>query len=202
MKLLKKINKGIILSIIVLIILIIYNVTLQIGRNQEKVEIEEVCKQYLAFEDKYTVLPKEYQSFTNKIPEEKLKQYKEEMSKELKKVIVSDNNIYELQKTVIEDKLDEQVNSNKIFASKNSKLVDITKYEFQDDQVTVIIENLMEIEFIELIEQEEKIQNETIKIEDIVTLKKQDDNWKVIYANVGIIEESYEEMFDIEITRF
>ena len=66
MKFLKKINKGCILTLIVLVGLICYIVNLEVGRNKEKGAIQEACINYLTFENKYTLLPSEYQNFDNK----------------------------------------------------------------------------------------------------------------------------------------
>lgn len=61
MKLLKKINKGVVLTVIVLLVLIIYIVTLEIKRNSEKPNIEEACKDYIELINKYAVLPENTQ---------------------------------------------------------------------------------------------------------------------------------------------
>ena len=195
MRLLRKINKGFVLTIIVLILLISYIVSLEVQRNKEKESIREACEKYLAFENQYTLLPKEYQSFKNKIPEEKLKEYEEKVSEELKKLMIQDEKIYNLQKNIIEDKLSAQLEeTNILYTSKTSKLVKISKYEFEDNQVTVTIEDSIQVEFIKKDEQaeEETVKNKTSKIEDTITLKRENDGWKVVFAEVGIIPDMYQ----------
>lgn len=61
MKLLKKINKGLVLTVIVLLALIIYIVTVEISRNKEKPNIEAACKNYIETINKYAVLPEDAQ---------------------------------------------------------------------------------------------------------------------------------------------
>ena len=200
MKLLRKINKGFILTTIVLIAIITYIVCLEIQRNNEKGAIKEACEAYLAFEGKYTLLPKEYQSFTNKIPQEKFDEYKKEMSEELKKLLIDDENIYNLHKNIVESKLDEQIYEDKIYTLKNLKIVKIANYEFEDDQVTVTIEDSMQTEYLQKInnfEQEEQeieitTQSKTNKVEDVITLKRENNTWKVVYANVGMAQDMFE----------
>ena len=195
MRLLRKINKGFVLTIIVLILLVSYIISLEIQRNGEKENIKEACEKYLAFENEYTLLPKEYQSFKNKIPEDKFKEYNEKVAEELKKLMIEDENIYNLQKDIIEDKLSAQLeDTNIIYTSKTSKLVKISKYEFDDDQVTVTIEDSIQVEFIKKDQQteEEIAKNKTSKIEDTITLKKENGEWKVVFAEVGIIPDIYQ----------
>lgn len=188
MKLFKKINKGLILTTIVLVILITYIVTLEIQRNKEKGVIKEACEAYLEFESKYTLLPKEYQSFTNKISQEKLEEYKKEVSEELKKLMVDDENVYKLQKSIVEGKIDEQTESFIINTSKNCKLVKISNYEFENDQVTVTIDDLVETEYILADNSDginENVNKKTDKTEDTITLKRENGKWKVVFAEVG-----------------
>lgn len=61
MKILRKINKGLILTIIVLLVLIIYLVNLEVKRNAEKPKIEQVCNEYIELMNKYASMPKDYQ---------------------------------------------------------------------------------------------------------------------------------------------
>jgi len=61
MKFLSKINKGLVLTIIVLIILSIYLANIEIKRKSAKPEIEKVVKEYIALTNEYAVLPEEMQ---------------------------------------------------------------------------------------------------------------------------------------------
>lgn len=75
MKLLKKINKGLVLTVIVLVALIIYIVTVEISRNNEKPNIETACKNYIETINKYSVYPEKLQKLYNK------EEYSEEQKK-------------------------------------------------------------------------------------------------------------------------
>ena len=54
MKFLKKINKGLVLTILVLLGLIIYLINVEVTRNKVKPEIEKICKEYI---DEYLKMP-------------------------------------------------------------------------------------------------------------------------------------------------
>ena len=126
--------------------------------------------------------------------------YKKEMSEELKKLLIDDENIYNLHKNIVESKLDEQIYEDKIYTLKNLKIVKIANYEFEDDQVTVTIEDSMQTEYLQKInnfEQEEQeieitTQSKTNKVEDVITLKRENNTWKVVYANVGMAQDMFE----------
>ena len=61
MKVLKKINKGLILTIIVVVVLVIYLIGVEKQRDSDKTEIKNTCQEFLGFIDRYTVLPEENQ---------------------------------------------------------------------------------------------------------------------------------------------
>ena len=61
MKFLKKINKGFILTIIVIVLLVIHLVNVEAKRSTEKPHIEKTAKEYIELVDKYAILPEEYQ---------------------------------------------------------------------------------------------------------------------------------------------
>lgn len=83
MRLLNKINKGFALTIIVLLVLIIYIVTLEIKRNSEKPIIEEVCKDYIELINRYAVLPENTQKlyYNDQISSEEKTKVEEDMKK-------------------------------------------------------------------------------------------------------------------------
>lgn len=81
MKLLKKINKGLVLTVIVLVALIVYIVTVEISRNNEKPNIETACKNYIETINKYSVFPEKLQKVYNK------EDYSEEQKKAAGEII-------------------------------------------------------------------------------------------------------------------
>lgn len=191
MKFLKKINKGLLLTILVLAILITYIVVVEIQRNGEKDIIKEACERYIDFENKYTVIPKEYRNQNGKVSNEKVEEYKIELEKELKNLMIKDENIYNQQKNIVEDKLENQIDAFEIYISKLSKVLKVSKYEFDLDQVVVTIENTLETEYIDNTDNFNKKTNKTTnKYEDTITLKRENGTWKIVFAD---IESSFSE---------
>ncbi len=61
MKIFKKINKGLVLTVIVLTILVVYLICVEVKRNNEKPNIESACKDYIETINEFAVIPKDYQ---------------------------------------------------------------------------------------------------------------------------------------------
>ena len=187
MKFLKKINKGVLLSIIVLVCLMTYIVIVEIGRNGQKESIKEACIKYIEFENKYSVMPEEYWTAEGKVNKE---DYKNEMKTKLKEMMLDNEKIFNQQKSIVENKLDCSLMDSIIPLNKNSKSIVVKSYTFDGDQVEVTIENTLEIEQVLLpqddippIEELNKTKK-TEKYNDIITLKMENGVWKIIYADI------------------
>lgn len=201
MKYLKKINKGFALSIIVLLILIIYLVVVEAGRNADKPEIEKACKEYIATLDKYAVMPERVQKLymSSEIAN------KESISNNVSNAI--DNKITELENELKNKMIDNEIaikmqkdavstyvkNANNVFetivTAYNREITKIKKFAFDDDQVTVTLDTKVsqEIKYLEFAELETKElskKHDFTPQGDTITLKKENGIWKVVYANL------------------
>ena len=105
MKILKKINKGLILTIIVLVALITYLTNVEKQRESDKQDIRKVCEEYIALTDKYVVLPEDMQTFTGKISKENEERLKKQLREELEKQMINNEEAIEIQNGYLFDEL-------------------------------------------------------------------------------------------------
>lgn len=203
MKYLKKINKGVVLTIIVLLVLVIYLVTLEISRNKEKPRIEEICKEYIELINKYAVAPessqKLYKLGTTSVEDaEKIKNETEkainnrtsEFVAELKTKMINNDLAVKMQADRLRDYLKENYNPfSEVCSSYNKEITKIKKFSFDEDQVTVTFTSKTEQET-KYLDEESEENKELIKKEDFnssdetITLQNIDGTWKVVYADL------------------
>lgn len=197
MKMLNKINKGLILTILVLLVLFIYLFTVEINRNKAKPEIEKTVKEYIELMNKYAVVPSDIQNLYAQISPEEIETKKKEFDTkitehlnkyegELKEKMIDNQKAIDMQKEVLEDFLKSENNMQSSIITKYKKeLVKIRKYLFDDDQVTLTLETKTEVESKYLSNGEEKLQkNEVTSNDDTMTLKLVDGKWKVVYSAI------------------
>ncbi len=197
MNLLKKINKGLILTIIVLLILGIYLFVVESKRNEAKPEIEEIVKEYIAIVNKYSVVPEDMQKIQVPTSNEEFTRINEEMDKkvdeylnkyeaELKEKMIDNKEVVDMQKDAMKCFLDNANNYfQEVVTKYNREIVKIRKYAFDEDQVTVTLETSTEIENKYLDEGNEKVRKENPTSKDeTITLQLVDGKWKVVYADL------------------
>jgi hypothetical protein len=195
MKFLRKINKGFILTILVLIALIIYLVQLEIQRNEEKPEIEKVCKEYIELVNKYS-----NSQDVDISTEEKEKEYISKIREEIKPYLIDNEYVLDSQSENLLYNLENAV-SQKV-KTKVRKIEKIKKYVFDGNEVTVTLNSSIEIEKYEDNEDEKEVINKkTYDAEDTITLTKVDDTWKITYAELQDSDE-YQYYNDMSIEDF
>lgn len=183
----KKINKGFILTIIVLIILIIYLVGVEKQREADKTEIKNACEEFVDLTNKYLVLPEEMQSLTDKITEEQEKEYGEEAEKALKNIMVDNTEAIKIQHQFLIQALKNGYNLTDELRTKYERdILEITSYEFEGNTVTVTFSSNVEIEtkYLNYLNQEQTKALSFTAPSDEIMLEKVDGKWKVVYSNL------------------
>lgn len=191
----KKINKGLILTIIVVIGLTIYLVNLEKQRNEEKTEIKSICENFIEVTDKYSVLPKEKQVINPNGNEEEYSKYITSVKNELENIMIPNEDAIMLQYQVIEENLGNGYNNLEARTNQKRTINKITGYDFDGNQVTVKFQNRVEktTKYFDGIE--EQVENKTFDAPyDEIILQKIDGEWKVVYANLQFNE--YDKYFD------
>ncbi len=198
MKVLKKINKGLILTILVLLILFLYLFNLEAKRNEMKPQIEEAINTYLDLIDKYAVLPTDLQNAlnnaenleTNEEVSKKVEEYLGKFEEELKGIMIDNQTAIDIQKNALEDCIYE--NYKYTFTKYETKIDKIDKYVFDDDQVTVSFEVEIEVEYKYISEGEEKTRKDSYTLEYMtITFNLVNDEWKLVYSNVEYYDVIY-----------
>ena len=183
MKVLKKINKGLILTIIVLAALLIYISSIEKQRNSDKPDIRKACEEFIALTDKYVVLPEDMQK--SEVSEEKVNEYVNQMKNDVEKVMISNTEALKIQEQVIENNLRDSYNALDVRSKVSRKIKKINGYEFDGNQVTVKLNNQVEIVTKVFGEIESTKETETFEASsDEIILQKVDGKWKIVYSNL------------------
>jgi len=183
MKVLKKINKGLILTIIVLAALLIYISGVEKQRNADKPDIRKACEEFIALTDKYVVLPEDMQK--SEVSEEKVNEYVNQMKSDVEKVMISNTEAVKIQEQVIENNLRNGYNALDVRSKVSRKIKKINGYEFDGNQVTVKLNNQVEIVTKVFDEIDSTKETETFDASnDEIILQKIDGKWKIVYSNL------------------
>ena len=189
MKIWKKINKGLILTIIVVVILIIYLEQVERQREIDKTTIKTACNEYIKMVDSLIILPEDLQGYSQNLTQEDENKLKENINNELKKVMIDNQDAIDIQSQFIYETL-KQANENKITTKCNKTIEKITKYEFDGDQVIVNFSSNLNTTYKQM-NLETNIEEEKENIQSIygeeITLQKIDGLWKIVYSYLNYL---------------
>ena len=185
MKVLKKINKGLILTILVLIVLVIYFSNLEKQRASDKTDIKKACESFIELTDRYSVLPEELQTLKGEVPEDKVKEYTNQMKKDLTEIMIDNQESVNIQQKILEESLRNGYSEGQVRTNWSRKIQKVSSYQFEKNQVTVSLKDNIEetIKTSDGIEEYNK-NNEFEASKDEIVLQKVNGKWKVVYANL------------------
>lgn len=192
MKFLKKINIGLVLTIIVLLAVVIYSINAENNRKNSKEDIKKACENFIEISNKYSILPTEYQVIGEDGKNVDLSAYYSEIKNELNKITTNES-ATNIQKNIISDNLESQLlNTSSFITEFNKKIVKITSYSFDGNQVSVTFNTKTTVKQkyqdinSETGEPIEKVKESSFDNEDeSITLERKDGNWKIVCGNLS-----------------
>lgn len=189
MKKLKKINKGLILTLVVLLAIIIYVVVVEKQREADKICIKQVCEDFINLTDKYSRLPEQMQNPGETIEESQVEEYKKQMKDDLKELMIDNEDAVKIQYQILEDVLSESYSELDVTINQKRKINRISEYEFDGNKVTVNCINNLERKIKYFDGTEEKLETKSFEaLYDEIILQKEHGIWKVVYSNLQFNE--------------
>ncbi len=215
MRILRKINKGLILTIIVLVILVIYLIQVEKQRKQQEPEIQNACEEYIEVINENIILPEKYRQINIEISEEEFKtEVEEKIEEQLKEKMIKNQTAIEIQRDVLVSALKENNQDSQIMTSYKKQITKCKKMKFDGNQVTVTIETKVEANIKYLEDEiyntetnEYEVGNETNKIETFTTkgydeqiiLQNVEGKWKIVSSDLQYKDSKY---YDTQVVKF
>lgn len=186
MKLLSKINRGVILTVAVILTIVIYLIATSIYNSSQKPILEDLSKQYIEVYLEYELLPQEHRVQSPDIPENEFNDFVEELTDELKEFYPGDDNYYKFSLQNKIGNLTDQMNGQGVITSYSKSIIKFEEFIFSKNSVDVKVSTLTSIEYYDpynpSAQDSVKI---TQEVEDQIIFQKFDGEWKVVYSNIN-----------------
>lgn len=201
MKVLKKINLGLVITIIAIVAIVIYSINVENSRKNAKEEIKKTCEEYIAVTNNYCILPEQYRVVNQNATEVDLNAISEQIKNEVGKYTISDKTA-EIQKlNLIESVKNQLIDTSYVTTEYSRKIDRITDYKFVENQVTVTFNTSATIKqkYNEIDEETGEI-SERIKESALtnqgesMVLEIKDGKWKVVSTNFSYSMKSDQDM--------
>lgn len=193
MKFLKKINRGLILTLVVLIAVAIYLVVLSQAQAAAKSEIKNVCERYVVTEISYNMLPEKYRVKNPDISQSEIEQYIEDMTNDIRAFYPDDRQSYKHLISRSKASIEHQAKGIEVIYSYQKDILDYDKFVFDGNTVTVTISSNSSIQRFDHTANDDIGEKVSTITTDTISLIKKDGEWKVIYANLQMPSKQYED---------
>lgn len=192
MSILKKINRGALLTLILLLGVIIYLIALSAVQSREKPRIEEICRQYVAAEVAYSLLPADYRTEGIAVPEEELGDYIQEMETAIRPFYLDNEKVVSLALDRLADNLRNQAEKGNRLLLFEKEIKDFSSFEFDGNKATVRFRSLTTVERnggSPGMNPEARLTGET---DDRIVLQKVDGQWQIVFAELVMFTDRYD----------
>jgi hypothetical protein len=191
MKLLSKINRGLIATLIVLIAVIIYIIAVNVGQDMQKPEIKKACADYISMDIKYKLLPSDYTDVTKKVPQSLQDSIILNMKSDIKATYIDNKPLVDTVIKEYQDNLDLQFKNGANLKSLKRQILKFSSINFEGNTVVVNFDSLVDEELITSYSTDSitgvvtpTFQANNSHTSERISFEKVDGKWKVVVANL------------------
>lgn len=182
MKFLTKINRGLILTSVILIVIFIYLFAQSAAEARVKPEIKDLCQKYINTEISYKMLPEKYKKENPDMPQAELNKYIDDMRKAIKAFYTDNEQSYKYVIDRNKTDLESQAKGIGVVYSYKKDITEYKAFTFEGKTVTVTILTNSVLDGPSTPgAPRESIAAQTT---DTITLQETDGQWKIIYADL------------------
>lgn len=201
MKFLQKVNRGLILTLLVLAVVVAYSVSISVSHASEKPEIRNICKKYIATAVDYKMVPEKYRSEKLEMPQGELDKYIADMSRDIKAFYSDNEQTYKYMLASYKASLQDQAKGKDVIYSYKKDITDFKKFIFDGKTVTVTILTNSVYDGPNVFQPGTARESIAAQTTDVITLQQINGKWKIVYAylqqpvkneyNNGMVYQSY-----------
>jgi hypothetical protein len=182
MKFWAKPNRGAVLSIAVLLVVVIYLIALQFSHTAARPDIKSVCGNYIRTAVNYRMLPVQYRTDQPDMPQTAIDSYIEKMTDEIKAYYPANTQGYKYAVDKYAANLIAQAKGNGVVYSYMKEILSFSNFDFNGSSVTVTI--LTNSSFDSTDTPGAARASVSAQTTDTITLQKIGGVWKVVYADL------------------
>jgi len=185
MRALKKLNRGVVITIIVVLCVSIYLIVLDSTQNTQKSAIQKVVESYVKTYVGYNMLPKDYRVENSNISKTELDSYISKMESDIKSYFTENDSAYKFMTNNLKSDLESQKSDTTVVYSYEKAISSYTDFSFDKSIVTVTFETNSKYDGPDKRDPTAGRLKLDAVTTDTVVLKKVKDDWKVVYSNIN-----------------
>jgi hypothetical protein len=176
-KFLKKINRGFFLTLLVVLVVSIYCLSVEMSRAEQGPAITEACEEYLEEYNEWVILPEKYQM---KTPGATLSAHVSTLRNPIGKLLDPSNGQLQYELDTLKQNFENQQEYGPFLLSASKKIVSNPIFSFNGDVVSVFLTTTTTYSC--TYPGDTKSTENTSMSNDTIVLRKENGEWKVVYS--------------------
>ncbi|MEI8199545.1 MAG: hypothetical protein WCG21_05765 [Eubacteriales bacterium] len=185
-KFIRKINRGIIVTSIVVLLVVGYLVVLSINQKQAVPVIKDACQAYVEADAAWRVLPENFIDGQTAPTDSEVKKYADSLEPEISRYYTENQSILENAVGSVYQNLKLQIMTGRIYTSYANNNIKFQAVTFHDNTVTVDFTTQTVTEYVDVAAGSAEPVRESAESTNQITLQKEDGKWKIIYASLSV----------------
>lgn len=187
MRILSKINRGVILTVVILLGVAGYLIGLEAMHDSARKEIQQICEKYVAAELQYHMLPQAYRTENPQMPAQELEHYMTAMREDIKGFFVDNEQTYRYKLEELEEDLTAQSKGEGVVYQYTKEIIQY-EIEFNANTASVTLTSATTYDGpVDSYSYRSKTggssrQTLTGEVTDCLSFQRVDGEWKLTYA--------------------
>jgi hypothetical protein len=185
-KIIRKTNRGVIVTSLVLLLVVGYLVVLSINQKKDVPVIKDACQAYVEADAAWRVLPENFISGKTAPADSEVKKYADSLEPEISPYYADNQSIRENAVSSLYMNLKLQIMTGRIYTSYANNNIQFGAVTFRDNTVTVNFTTQTVTEYMDIASGSSEPVHESVGSSNQIILQKEDGKWKIIYASLSV----------------
>jgi len=185
-KFIRKINRGIIVTYLVIFLVAGYLIFLSINQKQAVPVIKDACQAYVEADAAWRVLPENFIDGQTAPTDSEVKKYADSLEPEISPYYTDNQSIRENAVGSVYLNLKLQIMTGRIYTSYANNNIKFGAVTFRDNTATVDFTTQTVTEYVDIASGSTEPVRESAESTNQIILQKEDGKWKIVYASLSV----------------
>lgn len=185
-KFIRKINRGIIVTYLVIFLVSGYLIVLSNNQRQAVPEIRDVCQAYVDADAAWRILPENFINGQTAPTDSEVRKYADSLEPEICQYYTDNQSIRESAVGVVYLNLQLQIMTGRLYTSYENRNIKFGAVTFRNNTATVDFTTQTVTEYVDIASGSTEPVREMAESTNQITLQKEDGKWKIVYASLSV----------------
>jgi len=185
-KFISKINRGIIVTYLVIFLVCGYLIVLSNIQKQSVPEIRDACQAYVDADAAWRILPENFINGQTAPTDSEVRKYADSLEPEISRYYTDNQSISESAVDTVYLNLQQQIMTGRLYTSYENRNIIFGVVTYRDNTATVDFTTQTVTEYVDIASGSTEPVREMAESANQVTLQKEDGKWKILYALLPI----------------